>query len=65
VEFSCVLCTTEASMPCNGDTGWPLDICGLGNLGDGVNGNETPFSETNFDGLITGLGVISLDTACP
>lgn len=65
VDFSCLLCTDEASLPCSGASSWPIGICGLGNLGDGVSGNESSFTATNYNGLTTGLGVISLDTNCP
>lgn len=65
VSFYCCLCTTEASLNCGNNDGWPIGVCGLGNLGDGVNGNETPFNETNFNALTSGLGVYCVEKACP
>lgn len=62
--FSCCLCTDEAGLPCDGQNAWPLDVCGLGNLGDGINGNEASFTETDSSGLTSGLGAICLPEAC-
>ncbi|MBE7487606.1 hypothetical protein HS121_05025 [bacterium] len=63
--FYCCLCTVEAGLPCNGPSGWPIGLCGLANLGDGINGNETPFSETDFSPATSGLGIICLPGECP
>ncbi len=64
VPFSCFLCTDEAGLPCESSNVWPLDGCGLGNLGDGINGNETSFTEGEFSGLTTGLAVICGQEDC-
>jgi hypothetical protein len=57
--FYCCICTDEASLPCAGAMGWPIGNCGLFNLGDGTNGNETDFA-----GFTGGIGIECLDQPC-
>jgi len=64
IPFYFCLCTDEADLPCNGQNAWPLNVCGLGNLGDGINGNETSFVDLNDSGMTSGLGVICLPVEC-
>ncbi len=62
--FSACLCTSEAGLPCDGPDGWAIGVCGLANLGDGVNGNESPFTESDFNNVVSGLGVIAALAPC-
>lgn len=57
--FYCCICTEEAGLPCNNVDGWPIGICGLFNLGDGINGNET-----DFGGFTGGIGIECVDALC-
>jgi hypothetical protein len=55
-----VLFTEEMGLPCMGTNGWPLSVCGISNLWDGINGNED--SPMN---LISGLCLEILDSDLP
>ncbi len=65
VAFSACLCTDEAGLPCDQPYGWPIGFCGLGNLGDGIAGNEPGFDLASQSSLTGGLGVIAVPANCP
>ena len=64
VAFSACLCTDEAGLPCDQPNGWPIGFCGLGNLGDGIAGNEPSFDLASQSSLTSGLGVIAVPANC-